>query len=76
MRAFAVRSFGEPASVQSLPVPADDLDAAGPVLEQLRQGGLRGKAVIRLEHPLARQFSHASDTPGDRPAETLGSWLT
>ena len=48
MRAFAVRSFGEPASVQSLPVPADDLDAAGPVLEQLRQGGLRGKAVIRL----------------------------
>jgi NADPH:quinone reductase len=25
-----------------------DLDAAGPVLEKLRQGGLRGKAVIRL----------------------------
>ena len=25
-----------------------DLDAAGQVLERLRRGGLRGKAVIRL----------------------------
>jgi hypothetical protein len=55
MRAFAVRSFGEAPAIHDLPVPAADgafllrvAYGAGQILDKLRHGGLRGKAVIRL----------------------------
>ena len=54
MRAFAVRSFGEPASVQDLPVPAAD----GAVLIRVRFAGvnpldsnLLGRLTAALSYP-------------------------
>ena len=54
MRAFAVRSFGEPASVQDLPVPAAD----GAVLIRVRFAG-----VNPLDSNLLGRLTAASSYP-------------
>jgi NADPH:quinone reductase len=54
MRAFAVRSFGEPASVQNLPVPAVD----GAVLVRVRFAG-----VNPLDNNLLGRLTAASSYP-------------
>jgi NADPH:quinone reductase-like Zn-dependent oxidoreductase len=54
MRVFAVRSFGEPASVQDLPIPADD----GAVLIRVRFAG-----VNPLDSNLLGRLTAASPYP-------------